>query len=68
MKLFIKSMLILSVITILLGLAESWYNMFFLGKYWVYASFIPTVFVGVILPTMLTYLSILAIYQIVKYK
>lgn len=66
MSKFVKFLLVLSIICLTLGAAEKWYTMFLLGRYWEYASFIGTSFVGVIIPMAFIYLASMAITKIVK--
>ena len=66
MKSFAKFITILVVVSIVLGMAEKWYNMFLLGRYWEHASFIATAFAGFIFPLAILYIAVIGINYIVK--
>ena len=66
MNKFVKFILVITMIAIILGTLEKWYNMFLLGRYWEHASFIGTAFAGFIIPASLLYIMILGIRYVVK--
>lgn len=66
MKSFAKFISIIAIISIVLGVAEKWYSMFLLGRYWEHVSFIATAFAGFIFPLAILYIAIIGIAYIVK--
>lgn len=63
---YLKFIGVLSIIVVLIGLIEKWYNIFLLGRYWEHASLLGTSIVGLIIPLSVIGLSIWTIKQIVK--
>lgn len=66
MKSFAKFIAVISIVAIVLGAAEKWYNMYLIGRYWEHASFIGTAFAGFILPLAFLYIAVIGIRYIVK--
>lgn len=67
MKSFAKFIAVISIVAIVLGAAEKWYNMYLIGRYWEHASFIGTAFAGFIFPLVFLYTAVLGIRYIVKF-
>ncbi len=68
MKSFAKFIAVISIVAIVLGAAEKWYNMYLIGRYWEHASFIGTAFAGFIFPLAFLYTAVLGIRYIVNFK
>ncbi len=67
MKSFAKFIAVISIVAIVLGAAEKWYNMYLIGRYWEHASFIGTAFAGFIFPLAFLYTAVIGIRYIVKF-
>ena len=68
MRPFLKFLSLVLLISIVLGLSEKWYNMFFLGRYWEHASILATCLVGFIIPAGVAYLSFIGIQKVINLK
>ena len=68
MRPFLKFLLISLIVSIILGIIEKWYNVFYLGRYWEHSSILGTCITGFILPLTIIYLAVFGIQRIVNYK
>lgn len=64
----IKTLLITTVALSALGLLETWYQTFLVGRYWENASFLGTVLTGFVAPISLLFVSSFLIHLITKIK
>jgi hypothetical protein len=65
---FLKFILISTIVSLDITLAETWYRVFLSGGYFNNASFVATAMIGVILPSAAIYFSYQVIRLILKYK
>ena len=66
MRPILKFLLISLISSILIGVAEKWYTVFYLGRYWEHASIFGTCITGFIFPLAILYIGIIGIRYIVK--